>query len=101
MSNCMTPICFHIYILHVCARISSSLTGFLVSSHVCHACSKHNKLELLLKSRHAVISLKNALHDKGFKVPNLMKKSGCGNPITSNERKAYMGSAQSSPEGQA
>lgn len=63
--------------------------------------AKRNKLVLLLKSHYAVISLKNALRDKGFKVPNLMKKCECGNPITSNERQAYMGSAQSSPEGQA
>lgn len=54
---------------------------------------------MLLKSRRAVISLHNVQHDEGFEAWAF--KFGCGNPIMSNERQAYMGSAQSSPEGQA
>lgn len=54
---------------------------------------------MLLKSLPAVIHplMCNAMTDLG---PKLFK-FGCGNPIVSNERQAYMGSAQSSPGGQA
>lgn len=59
----------------------------------------NHSYEVLLKSHRAGISLCNVLRDEGFEARTF--KFGCGNPIMSNERQAYMGSAQSSPEGQA
>ena len=80
----------------ICAYLLPPVCHFCASG-MCLFCT-HNGLkscEVLLKSHLA------ALRDEAFEAPTFFLKFGCGNLIMSNERQAYMGSVQSSPEGQA